>query len=1387
MICMNKHLYFLFLFLLFCTPIYAQHVTEEQALQKAQNFMQSKLATATDSKNRAPRKLQRLVKAAENDAYYIFNAEDNGGFVIVSGDERTDEILGYSTEGNINLNKMPENMKAWLKGYEEQILAIPANAKAAPAKVPTHPAVEPLITAKWGQGSPYNLQCPTEIPKGETEPQHCVTGCVATAMAQIMYYWQWPQEYTTAIPAYMNNKSFPELPPVKFDWSNMKSDYYGLETDASVDAVSTLMRYCGQAVKMNYGINGSDAFCSASPWVNYFNYEEGVSHIYRNQYLDSTWEFLIYAELQACRPVYYAGDSKNGPGHAFVCDGYDGFGKYHFNWGWDGSNNGFFRLSVLSPWPYSEYSRNQDAIIGIQKPNGDRRPYAVLSNNNTVLTFYYDNQKEARGGLSVRTFESPKSRGWDANKYSITSVVFDASFAGCTSLTSTAFWFVGCRNLTSIKGISYLKTDNVWDMSYMFSDCSGLTSLDLSGFITDNVANMSYMFDGCSGLTSLDLSGFRTDNVTNMDGMFYGCWRLTSLDLSGFITDNVANMSYMFDGCSGLTSLDLSGFITDNVRYMNRMFSGCSGLTSLDVSGFKTDNVTDMSSMFANCSGLTTIYAGDGWSTARVESSESMFWNCANLVGGHGTKFDSNHRDASYAHLDGGSSNPGYFTYKNATEVANSESYAVLSNNNTVLTFYYDNQKETRGGLSVRPFKSLESRGWDANTYSITSVVFDASFAGCTSLTSTALWFYGCRNLTSITGISYLKTDNVTDMSGMFYSCFGLTSLDVSGFITDNVADMSYMFGGCSGLTSLDLSGFITDNVANMSYMFDGCSGLTSLDLSGFITDNVRYMNRMFSGCSGLTSLDVSGFKTDNVRYMNRMFSGCSGLTSLDVSGFKTDNVTDMSGMFYSCFGLTSLDVSGFKTDNVTDMSGMFYNCWRLTSLDLSGFKTDNVRDMSTMFLSCSGLTSLDVSGFKTDNVADMSFMFWGCSGLTSLDVSGFKTDNVADMSYMFVRCRCLTSLDVSGFKTDNVRDMNNMFYGCSGLTSLDVSGFKTDNVANMFFMFAYCSGLTSLDLSGFKTDNVADMSYMFYGCSGLTTIYAGDGWSTARVESSESMFLNCANLVGGYGTKFDSNHTDASYAHVDGGISNPGYFSDKNAIAYTMGDANGDGEVNVSDIVEIVNYIMGKPSANFVMAAADLNGDGEINVTDIVMVVSIIMSTNNNSVSVRAAAMEMADNDRLTLSIDDDNAFSLCLDNEGQYVASQFDLRLTDGQKLESISLNGNRCDGHMITYTKTGDNRYKVVVYSLSNEIFAGNSGQLIDFKVTGRGNVNIENIIFVTAGHLEKSFAPLSSETTGIEGTDNVQFGSDSYFDLQGRRTTNGNKKGIYIKNGKKLVIK
>ena len=245
---------------------------------------------------------------------------------------------------------------------------------------------------------------------------------------------------------------------------------------------------------------------------------------------------------------------------------------------------------------------------------------------------------------------------------------------------------------------------------------------------------------------------------------------------------------------------------------------------------------------------------------------------------------------------------------------------------------------------------------------------------------------------------------------------------------------------------------------------------------------------------------------------------------------------------------------------------------------------------------------------------------------------------------------------------------------------------------------------------------------------------------------------------------------------------------------SYILGDANADGSVNVSDIVEMVNYIMNNASSRFVKVAADVNEDGDVNVTDIVAVVNIILNAGtDNSREMTRSNAEQTDNDQLSLAVNSDNTMSLMLDNHASYVASQFDLMLSEGQQLNSITLNSNRGNSHIMSYSKIANNLYRVMIYSLDNSAYTGNSGELVNINVAGVGEFVIDNILFVTEGQAEKHFAMLGGNgTTGLD-TINADDVKNGVYTIDGRlvrsktNTTSSLKKGIYIINGKKHVVK
>ena len=273
---------------------------------------------------------------------------------------------------------------------------------------------------------------------------------------------------------------------------------------------------------------------------------------------------------------------------------------------------------------------------GYFTPKGGFHAYAEFDEGTGTLTFRRGASKP-EGAYDL--YEGIYYPGWYGQRGKIKTVVFDASFANARP-TNCYYWFSGCNNLTEIKGIENLNTENVTNMSYMFVKCKALTSLDLSNFNTEKVTDMQGMFKECSALTSLDLSKFNTEKVTDMRGMFWECSNLTSLNLTRLNTENVTAMNGMFYGCTKLESLDLSKFNTAKVTKMNQMFYNCYALTSLDLSSFNTAEVTKMDNMFKSCSTLTSLDLSN-FNTAKVTDMNSMFYGCDALTSLDLTSFNT--------------------------------------------------------------------------------------------------------------------------------------------------------------------------------------------------------------------------------------------------------------------------------------------------------------------------------------------------------------------------------------------------------------------------------------------------------------------------------------------------------------------------------------------------------------------------------------------------------------------------------------------------------------------------------------------------------------------------------------------------------------------------
>lgn len=375
-----------------CAGMYARPVDPEEALTLAENFLES--SSSQHGVFKSPGQTQVPVSVAYTaqkdgvDCFYVVNTAD--GFIIVSADTRLNTILGYSDEGQFEIDKISPDMKWWLDCYRDEISsALPLLSESAGAISPVKKAqrqpIAPLVTTKWNQDAPYNNNCPIDPGTG----RRSVTGCVATAMAQIMKYHNWPEKPTGSNGGLV-------FTGTTLDWPNMLDEYVsGKYTATEATAVATLMRQCGAAVDMSYSYWGSGAYDNRAQAAlrTYFGYSADLKMEWRDYCMQKEWNNMIYTELAAGRPVYYSGSSSYG-GHAFVCDGYSANEYFHFNWGWGGYQDGYFLLTALNPdtggaGSYEGgYNSHQAIITGIRPAAGQvAKQVAILSSG----SFYYKN------------------------------------------------------------------------------------------------------------------------------------------------------------------------------------------------------------------------------------------------------------------------------------------------------------------------------------------------------------------------------------------------------------------------------------------------------------------------------------------------------------------------------------------------------------------------------------------------------------------------------------------------------------------------------------------------------------------------------------------------------------------------------------------------------------------------------------------------------------------------------------------------------------------------------------------------------------------------------------------------------------------------------------
>ena len=753
----------------------------------------------------------------------------------------------------------------------------------------------------------------------------------------------------------------------------------------------------------------------------------------------------------------------------------------------------------------------------------DAIPYVIFDEKTKVATLYYGGDVPvgayeffSNGYMSVEIESTSFSHTYVRINLSNLSgkIKIDPSFAKYKPISCANWfayhvsWYHDENHISGIDGLEYINTENVTDMSEMFSGCDFI-DLDLSNLNTAKVTNMNRMFEGCKKLETIYVSDkWSTSEVTESENMFWGCENLFGEKGTECVPDKVGHEFAKIDGGESAP-----GYLTQkgNKKYI---FNGKCPYATLknNTLTFYYDN---------KC-------PNDAYKIAKFRDD----W------------YKPNWLEADFS------------------KVVFDKSFAEYKPNKLGYWFL--------GCENIKEIVDLQN----LNTQDVTNM--DAMFEDCSSLTSLDL--------------SNFNTQDVTNMDAMFSGCSSLTTLDLSNFNTKNVTTMMGMFSGCSSLTTLDLGNFNTQNVTNMMGMFFGCSSLTTLDLSSFDTEKAE-LRDMFTGCSNLTTIfagdkwstksvyvgsideDDLDLRYEEVYITGDMFAGCTSLVGGKGTKFDENNITYtyahidggqgnpgyLTAVEIVSISVTTLPKTTYLEGEDLNLDGgivsVNYNNGRIETTDLakaeiSGFDKTKSGEQTLTVKYLGQETSFKVTVKSPTPYATFT------DGILTLGYGSDIPENAAIISEKlsendFIASQLTTADKVTkivikpSFADFAPTTCEYWFMGCENLT--EITGFgniNTENVGEMGFMFGGCGKLTELNLGGFNTKKVTDMSGMFSNCVLLATIFVGDHWNTAKVESSYFMFSNCKKIVGGKGTKYDANNIEHSFARIDGGKSSPGYFT---------------------------------------------------------------------------------------------------------------------------------------------------------------------------------------------------------------------------------------------------
>lgn len=873
--------------------------------------------------------------------YYVFNTSDGSAFVIVSGDDRAATVLGYG-DGALDMSNLPCNLQWWLGQYKEQMEYLYAHpglqVEAAPSiTADDENTVMPILTCNWSQSEPYYNYCPV------VNGMHCVTGCVATAMAQVMYHWRYPAScgplaaYTTVGGVGKSSIDVEALPGTAFDWDNMVDSYLGNYTTEQADAVATLMRYCGQSVWMGYGVNGSGAYVdSQMSGMRFMGYSSSITHVHRRSYSRTYWISLIETEMKANRPILYSGDDPSG-GHAFVLDGMRD-GMFHINWGWAGTGNGFFAMDAFNVRGY-EFNNGQEMLIRIIP--GTIHPvttgydfekngiYYKVEGDEAVVTYCNTTYNSYSGSVIV-----PSLVAENGIQYPVTSIG-PRAFRNCLNLTHVTLpdgietigeqAFANCLNLERIDLPKHLKTIG----EYAFEECRALRTVSIPASLQRVEAKAFHQCEALSEVLVEDLAPwydiyfeeFTSNPLYFAHHLVVDGTPVEHLEVPGTIAEigrfAFAGLSELktlvldegvktvgggaFAYCDGLSSVVMSETTT---QLGNSAFFGCSNLEQLNLSDSLTyigatafgacsslkhftmpqSLVTIGEKAFANCTALSSVQFNPALRSVGVDA----FLSCENLV------------QVDIANLED------WCRISFGSEYANPVRYSHH--------LYLDGNEVT-----------------DIHIPASITHIGDYAFAGASQVASVTMddqvngigtcAFYSCKKLSRVSLSSQLK--NIGSRAFSFCSALERVAL---GDAIKTVADSAFFF--CSALKHVTL-GSNVKSIGRMPFFMCNkvdtivCKAVTPPAVNATSSfDNYKSLLIVPDGCE-------NAYKNANIwkRFSNIVSADLDVFVMGDVNGDREVNIADINKMIDTIMTVSVIeakcDVNGDGEINIADINAI--------------------------------------------------------------------------------------------------------------------------------------------------------------------------------------------------------------------------------------------------------------------------------------------------------------------------------------------------------------------------------------------------------------------------------------------------------------------------------